>query len=437
MKKVIPIMFGLLFAISITSCKSGIAPSTEEVPQLEQPTHMAISTQLAKLTPETTILGTTQNNLLGNHLVDGSIDLKTASILDIPIDSKPLWLVSVPFNDGALFVAVMDNGTTQAFKISGNTYEPYDISPAQLPPGTPPLLAISDSNIQLILPPEDASPFTNPLLINNKLAYIATNGDLVLGDSTTQTRLPINALPDARILIDENERLLILTQPTNRYDHGVLGDDMEAAGITLIETQPELRVIRNIPIEAADVIEGISPIWADIDKDGVRDIIVTLSNSQSGARIVAFREDGTLLAESPALQLGYRWRHQIAVATFGVYTQPVLVSIRTPHIGGVVEFFQFNDGKLEIVGEVEGFSSHVIGSRNLDSAIAGDFNNDGINELLVSDQIHSNLGVIATDGVIAVLPLDGILTSNLSATAVDGKLIVGAGTEGNLRIWIQ
>lgn len=436
MNKYMLLIFGLLFTISISGCGSGVGPSTEDTPQLE-PTHMASSTQLATLAPETTILGTTQNNLLGNHLVDGSIDLKTASILDIPIDSEPLWLVSVPFDEYALFVAVMDNGEVQAFKISGNAYEPYAISPAQLPAGTPPLLAISDSSIQLIPPPEDASPFTNPLLINNELVYIAANGDLVMDDSTIQTRLPINALPDARILMDENKRLLILTQPTNRYDHGVLGDGVEASSITLLETQPELRIIREIPIEAPDVIEGISPIWADIDNDGVRDIIVTLSNNQSGARIAAFLEDGTLLAESPALQIGYRWRHQIAVAAFGRNTQPILVSIRTPHIGGVIEFFEFNHGKLEIVREAAGFSSHAIGSRNLDAAIAGDFNNDGVSELLAPDQTHSNLGVIAYDGVITILPLDGVLTSNLCATVVDGKLIVGAGTQGNLRIWIQ
>jgi hypothetical protein len=38
--------------------------------------------------------------------------------------------------------------------------------------------------------------------------------------------------------------------------------------------------------------------------------------------------------------------------------------------------------------------------------------------------------------MIATLPLDGVLTSNLSATALDGKLYIGAGTQGNLRDWI-
>ena len=436
MNKTVAIIFGLLFTTFIASCGSGVRVPAGDSPQRE-PTQITLSTPLPTLVPEKTILGTTQQTLLGNHTVDGSIDLKTATVLNIPIDGEPLWLVSVPFIDGALFVAVMDDGVVQAFKISGQDYEPYNISPAQLPAGMPPLLAVSGDNAQLILPPEDASLLTNALLINDKLAYIATNGDLVVVDSIDETRLSINALPDARILIDESNRLLILTQPTKRYDHGVLGDDTEAAGITLIETEPELRIIRNIPVEDPDVIEGISAIWADIDNDDVRDIIVTLSNSQSGARIVAFREDGTLLAESSALGTGYRWRHQIAVAAFGSNTQPALVSIRTPHIGGVVEFFQFNNGKLELVGDVEGFSSHAIGSRNLDSAIAGDFNNDGISELLAPDQGHSNLGIISADGIIALLPLDGVLTSNISATVVDGNLFVGAGTQGNLRIWAQ
>ena len=436
MKKTVSIIFGLLFAIFITACGAEAEIPAANSPERE-PTQIALSTPFPTLIPAEAIQSATQGNLLGNHTVDGNIDLETATQLNIPLSGEPLWLVSAPLGDGALFVAVMADGTVQAFNISGQTYAPYPISPAQLPAGMPPLLAVSDDNAQLVLPPDDASLLTNVILLNNKLAYIATNGDLVVGVSTGERRLSINALPDARILVDESNRLLILTQPIERYTHGVLGDAVEAAGITLIETEPDLRIIQNIPIEAPDVIEGISPIWADIDHDGVRDIIVTLSNRENGARIVAYHEDGTLFAESAPIGTGYRWRHQIAVAAFGQNTEPTLVSIRTPHIGGVVEFFQFKDGQLALVGKVEGFSSHSIGSRNLDSAIAGDFNKDGISELLAPDQSHTNLGIITTDGVITLLPLDGVLTSNLSTAVVNGNLIVGAGTQGKLRVWIQ
>jgi hypothetical protein len=300
----------------------------------------------------------------------------------------------------------------------------------------PPTLIVTSDSIQLITPPDDASPITNPIIVADKLIYIATNGDLVMSSSELQTRLPINTLPDSRILVDDENRLVILTEPTTRYDHGIAGDEFEASAIALVETAPEFRVIQTIPIEAPDVIEGVSAIWADIDNDGAQDIIVTLSNSQSGSRIVAYREDGTLLAESDPIGLGFRWRHQIAVAVFAPDQPPMLVDVRTPHIGGIVEFLQFKDGKLEVVYETRSFGTHTIRTRNLDSALAGDFNNDGIIELLAPDQGHSNLGIISLDGLIASLPLDDELTSNISAADLGGKLYVGAGTEGNLRVWI-
>lgn len=423
-----------LIALILSSCRADVK-SASEAAALPEPTSITLS-----VTPDLPAEGsiqiyTTQNNLLGNHLIEGSIDMQDASINDIPLDGTPLWLASAPFENGVLFTVMLENGRTHAFHINEQSYELYEISPAQLPVGMPPLLVISDGKAQLIASPQDASPFTNPLLIDNKLVYIGANGDLVLSDSISQSRLPVNALPDARILLDEKDRLLLLTGPTNRYDHGVLGDGMEASAITLIETQPQMRVIRNITIRSPDVIEGISPIWADLDNDGIREIIVTLSNDRGGARIAAYREDGRLLAESPPIGLGHRWRHQIAVARFEPDQPHLIVSIRTPHIGGVVEFFQLNAGRLDPVRETAGFSAHTIGSRNLDSAVAGDFNNDGIAELLAPDQAHTSLGVISFSGVLTSVPLDGVLTSNLSVTDNNGNLFIGAGTPGNLRIW--
>ena len=379
---------------------------------------------------------TTQGDLSGNHLVSGATDMANAAVLDIPLDGNPMWLVSAPFKSNVVFVAVMEDGNAKAFKISGTSYESFDISPTQLPTGMPPTLIVTEENIQLLTPPDDASLLTNPILVNGKLVYIASNGDLVINNSESQTRLPINALPDSRILADEKNRLLVLTAPTNRYDHGIAGDDLEASAIVLVETEPGLRVVQTITIAEPDVIEGISAVWADIDNDGTRDIIVTLSNRQTGARIVAYREDGTLLAESDPIGQGYRWRHQIAVAEFEQNGLPLLVDVRTPHIGGIVEFLKYDNGKLVNEREYREFSTHSTGSRNLDSGLAGDFNNDGIIELIATDQGHINLGIISLDGVITTLPLDGILTSNLSAADLDGKLYVGAGTQDKLRIWI-
>lgn len=65
-----------------------------------------------------------------------------------------------------------------------------------------------------------------------------------------------------------------------------------------------------------------------------------------------------------------------------------------------------------------------------------DFNQDGISELLVPDQPHTNLAVISIEDPVATVPLDGVLTTSLSAAVMDGRLVMGAGTNGKLRIWI-
>jgi hypothetical protein len=432
----IKILIVCLTLILLAACVSPSQPTATSTVQTIPTVIPITETSVTPILLEQATIHTTQNNLSGNHVIDGSIDLVNAVELDIPIDGKPMWLVSAHFNGNVVFVAIMDDGRVQAFKLSGQVYESFDISPSQLPAGMPPTLIVADDNIQLLAPPDDASILTYPILVNGKLVYIASNGDLVLNNSESQTRLPINALPDSRIQVDENNRLLVLTEPTNRYDHGIAGDDLEASAIAIIETEPELRMTKTIPIAVPDVIEGISAIWADMDNDGIRDIIVTLSNDNTGARIVAFHEDVTILAESEPIGLGNRWRHQLALAEFEPNKLPLLVDVRTPHIGGIVEFLEFNDGKLVNVKEYRGFSTHSIGSRNLDTAIAADFNNDGIIELLAPDQGHISLGVISLDGVIASLPLDGVLTSNLSAAELDGKLYICTGTQGNLRIWI-
>jgi hypothetical protein len=118
-----------------------------------------------------------------------------------------------------------------------------------------------------------------------------------------------------------------------------------------------------------------------------------------------------------------------------------LVDVLTPHIGGVVEFYRLEENELRIVAQVPGYTSHVIGSRNLDMALAGDFDGDGQVELLVPNQARTELaGIRRTEegAVVAwTLDLEGRLNSNLAAvTLKSGEMVVGAGREdGVLRIW--
>jgi hypothetical protein len=417
--------------------------SQEQATIQVQATHQTLETttpEQATLPP----LGYTHHRADGNRLISGSGALPDAQPLDIPLGGKPIWVSAVPLDEGALWAVVLDSFLTQAFFVVDSEVTPVSITPSVLL-DTSPLLMVDQDGARFVTPPINTPGGNNPVRLNEENDHSFSNaaGRLFFLDNQAHDLGIIEGpvLPDGRLLVDENGRLLVLADPTNRYDHGVLGDEIEAASIILIEARPELRIVSSIPISGLKVIEGIAPIWTDWDGDGVREIIVTISDLEQGAQIVIYSEEGEELAAGPAIGNGYRWRHQIAVAPFGPNGEMELVDVLTPHIGGVVEFYQWMGSELRIVAQLPGFTSHVMGSRNLDMAAAADFDGDGRVELLLPDQARSNLGGIrrTTDGaeVAWTVPVGSRVSSNLGAVTLhDGRIAVGIGREDEtLRIW--
>ncbi len=395
---------------------------------------------------EPIFFGFTYQQADGNRLVSGQINAPLAQPLDIPLAGQPVWLVAVPNpgNEGSVWAAVLTDGQVQAFAVTNGDFEEIGLNVSQLPPGMPPLLYSDGARPLLVEPPAAASPTTHPVLLPaGQIAFIDTDGDLVFLENGAETaRLPLNALPDARILVDEQARLLLLTSPTGRYAHAVLGDSLEAASITLIETDPTPTVALTIPISEPAVIEGLAPIWTDLSGDGQREIIVTVSDPEQGAQLVVFNEAGEQMAAGPAIGQGNRWRHQIAVAPSGPDGELELIDVHTPHLGRVTEFFRLTDDALDLVAQSqENYTSHFLGSRNLDMAVAGDFDRDGRVEVLLPNADASALGAIrrtATGAeVVWVLGLRGEMSTNLATTPHGPNgFAIGVGlTDNLLRVW--
>ena len=381
----------------------------------------------------------------GNRLVPGSGSLPHSKYVDIPLSIQPVWLAAAPIDGDTVWVVSSDEGRIEAFRVAGDIAKATVIRPNRLPPGMPPLLRVENGVPELVTVPEpDASALTHAIILNGsrRLAFVETDGDLVVWDDGVARRLPVNALPDARLLTNEAGRVLLLTGATTRYSHGVLGDTIESGSITLIDVSNKPEVIRTISLPDESVVEGIAPIWTDITGDGVREIIVTLSDARQGARVVVFSETGEIVAEGPAIGRGYRWRHPLVVVPFGPGGELELVDVLTPHLGGVVEFYRLEGKTLRVVAQMRGYTSHVIGSRNLDMAAAGDFDGDGRLEILLPNQRLTELGAVrrtATGVEIAwSVSLGGRLRTNLAAvTLSNGTLAIGAGREGKvLRIWL-
>ncbi len=380
----------------------------------------------------------------GNRLVAGRGPLPRAKVVDVALGKPVAWVVGVPAGNASLWVAVLEDGTLQAISIQdGRARIIPGFRPAKL--DGPPVLIRQGREVAVPAPADDGSPLSHaiPLARQERLAFITRRGRLGLATSWGGQRsgLLLRALPDARLLTDEAGRVLLLSDPTERYAHGVLGDATEAASMTLIDAGGRARVLKRIEFPQPWVFEGLAPIWTDWNRDGQREIVATLSSQGEGARIVLYDEQGSVLAEGPAIGVGRRWRHAIAVAPFGPKGEMELAEVLTPHLGGVVQFFRWQGKRLVRVASISGFTSHVQGSRNLDLAAAGDFDGDGRVELLLPTQDLTGLAAIRRTARGAErawkVKLPARLSSNLAAVTLDGgRMIVAAGlADGTLRVF--
>jgi hypothetical protein len=305
----------------------------------------------------------------------------------------------------------------------------------------PPALVIEHDAFQVLPPPPHASVLSHPVLLpDGTLVYIRDDGKLGLLTGDESLVVEVDALPDARILSDDTGRLMFLSSPTTQYPHGVLGDAIEAKGITWVDARFRPITSKEILIPEGDVIEGIAPIWVDMNGDGSREIIVTQSNPQEGARIVIYREDGSVFAESRSIGQGFRWIHLIAVGQFIEGGPREVATVRTPHIGGVLEIYGLEGDQLVIQAELGGYSSHQIGSRNLDGAVAVDLDGDGQYEIIVPSQEQTSVAAIQlADGRLQVAwseTLQSKINTNIAASELPGGgFALGLGLEeGVLKI---
>jgi hypothetical protein len=394
---------------------------------------------------EGTFLGLTYQQIDGNRLVEGRGNITSATPLRIPLPGQAAWVVAVPHQEGSLWTVVLEDGTVYPILLQKGQAEILDLGWNPLPPGTPPLVIAHKRSIQLIPPPTDeASPLTHPVILGFdplRMAYVEKAGDLVLMEEGIEgDRLAVDVLPDARILVDESGRLLFLSGPTGRYDHGVLGDGLEASAITLIETDPAMQMVIRIEIPAPAVVEGVAPLWADLDGDGQREILVTVSDPELGARLVLYSEDGRQLAEGPPAGQGYRWRHQLAAMPLDGGPELAVYDVLRPHLDALFEVFRWRDEFLTTMEYIPGYSSHVIGSRNLDQTLAGDLDGDGFPEVVVPGADRRALsGLFYREGALGQawrVELGGELTSNLTGLSLpDGSLWLGVGVGEELVVF--
>jgi hypothetical protein len=387
-------------------------------------------------------VGYTHVRASGNRVVSGDGGLADGDgepLMD-ERDGQPTWLVAVPTDRGSEWLVATADGRVERVAVTNGAVEGGSVV-GRLPGGTPPVGRRAGGTIEAVSRSDGTSSLSHPVPVEGggRLS-VAGDGDIVLRREGAVTRADADALPDARLVRVEPGRWTVLAGRTERYPHGALGDTVEAHRLVVADVREGLSVRTVLDLDEA-VIEGTAPIAADLTGDGGRDLLVTLSDGQSGGRLVALSTAGDRIATGPGFSSGNRWRHQLCVAPFGPGGELEVAAVETPHIGGTARFYRRRGDELRVVASQSGVSSHAYRSRNLDGGLAADVDGDGRPELVVpTDRRDELLALARTDDGVDIrrrFALGGKLASNVTGVrGVDGSLTLGAaGSDGVVRMW--
>lgn len=242
---------------------------------------------------------------------------------------------------------------------------------------------------------------------------IIASGAPVLDDAGIQRT---DQLPQSRVAKGKrNIRAAWLASPTDRYRHGVLGDHLEAARLS-VETVDGLRLSVDLP--PSRVFEDLEPRLVDLNGDKRDEIMVVESDSALGASLSVYGiVNGQLVrtAATPFLGQPNRWLNPVGVGDFDGDGRPDIALVATPHIGGQLRLYRFEDQRLTLFAQYSGVSTHRIGSTQL--GLGRVVSASPRDRLLVPNQSRSELMLLEWTGSqwqeIARVDLPGVLGSSL------------------------
>ncbi len=254
---------------------------------------------------------------------------------------------------------------------------------------------------------------------------------LAFVDQAAEIEPPEGALPDGRVATGTRDIARAwLSEPTRRYDHGVLGDKIEASSVTLEERGGKRSVVR---LKDDAVFEDLHPRLADLNGDGLDEIVVVKSYLARGSALAVIgsaKGRYEIVAETPPLGSANRWLDPAGIADFNGDGKVDIALVRQPHVVGMLELWTFADGRLRKTGEFPDVTNHVIGSRAIDMGGMGDFDGDGIADLALPSLDRKRLRIIgfvpqAHEIASIALPAKAVTDSATSITKTGPALVLG------------
>ncbi len=240
-------------------------------------------------------------------------------------------------------------------------------------------------------------------------------------DALPKPERPPGALPDGHIATGAHDiKRVWLAEPTPRYDHGVLGDKIEAGSLVI---EPRDGAPQTVRLKPDAVFEDLRPRIADLDGDGHDEIVVVKSYLKRGsalAVIAARKGHYSIVAETQPLGAPHRWFDPVGIADFNGDGKMDIALVRQPHVVGMLELWTWNDGKLQKTDEIGDASNHIAGTRAIDMSAVADFNGDGIADIAIPSLDRKRLRLVSfapKAHEFAVLALPAAATTDIAVVS--------------------
>ncbi len=212
---------------------------------------------------------------------------------------------------------------------------------------------------------------------------------IAFGNVSAQTTLNGRvAIPHSIVAEADGQGVVkaMLSCATSRYAHAVLGDAIEA-GCLVVEDDSGAFHLLELP--ESQVFEDLIPRIADVDGNGINDVVVVRSDASSGAALAIYTLNNNAveqLAATPPIGTAFRWLAPVGISDFNNDGRLDVAYVQTPHIGGILKVWSITNNGFELIAERRGFSNHGIGSSRVSTAKLVDHNNDGVIDIALPDQ---------------------------------------------------
>jgi hypothetical protein len=206
---------------------------------------------------------------------------------------------------------------------------------------------------------------------------------------------PEGALPDSRVAIGVGDIARAwLAEPTDRYDHGILGDKLEAGALVVVRRDGSQQTLR---LKPDAVFEDLEPRIADLDGDGHDEVVLIKSSLTQGSSlaVIGLRKSRyEIVAETPPLGAPHRWLNVAGIADFTGTGNKQIAIVRQPHVVGELQLWRYDGRRLRQIAALPDATNHIAGTRAIDMDAVADFDGDGAADLAIASRDRTRLRII-------------------------------------------